>query len=180
MKQRVFLCGACPQGECGRSLQQDRGLQGSGGLVFLAFVRTCTKDSVCVSCAHAPFPVSFHSCSTVTARTTPLITGFIKRRVKEDTGGTKRLIEERSIVIKAAPGKRERSTQKKKATRSPKMKGREDTKRKHTKKAFTLMTRGTEVAWTEKRGRGKRSFGKESSRCASCAACPGRPVAEHG
>lgn len=130
---------------------------------------------MCVSCAHAPFPVSFYSCSTVTAGTTPLITGFIKRRVKEDTGGTKRLIEERSIVIKAAPGKRERNTQKKKATRSPKMKGREDTKRKHIKKAFTLMTRGTEVAWTEKRGHRKRSIGKESSRCVSWCCLPWAP-----
>lgn len=129
----------------------------------------------CISCAHAPFPVSFCSCSTVTARTTPLITGFIKRRVKEDTGGTKRLIEERGILRKAAPGRRERSTPKKKAARSPKMKGKEDTKRKDIRKAFPWRTRGTEAAWTGKSGHRKRSRGKGSSRCVCWCCWPGHP-----
>lgn len=93
------------------------------------------------------------SCSMGTARTTLWSIGFIKRMVKEDTGSTESPIKQRSIKKKVAQGKKERSVQKKRAVQSSKRKSKKDTRRNDIEKAFVLVMRGTEVAWTEKRTR---------------------------
>ena len=60
---------------------------------------------------------SIHSCSTVTARTTPSNTGCTKKRAKGDTGSRRNQTGKRSTGKRAARGRRERRIQKKKAVR---------------------------------------------------------------
>lgn len=76
------------------------------------------------------------SCSTATVKTILLSIGFIKKKVKGDTGSRKNQIEKRNIEKKAAQGKKETSMPKKKVIRPQTRKGKKGTRINATRKAL--------------------------------------------
>lgn len=104
------------------------------------------------------------SCSMVTAKTILLSIGFIKKKVKEDTGSRKNRIEKRNIEKKAAQGRKKRSIPKNQGLHPLTRKGRRGIRRNDTVKASVWMTRGTGVVWIRKRGHQRKSLGRGSTR----------------
>ncbi|XP_044102877.1 cytoplasmic dynein 2 intermediate chain 1 isoform X5 [Neovison vison] len=92
------------------------------------------------------------SCSTATVKTILLSTGCIMKKVKRDTGSRKSQIERGNMEKKAAQGKEEKSIQKKRRIPSLTRKGKKDTRKSDTRKAFILMNRGARVTPIEERG----------------------------
>jgi hypothetical protein len=93
----------------------------------------------------------------VTAKTILSSSGFIKKKVNENTGRHEKQIEKRNMERKAAQGRKEKNIQKKRGAHSLPRMGKRDTGKNGTKKAFVSMMTGTEVARIGERDHQKKS-----------------------